>query len=89
MASPRNPPADSLGAVRWNPEELELDGAPFGGPPSAYAGGSHNEPAHVTPQLALDEAFSQGFEAGREAGATGAPPPRRRNAHASRARTRL
>lgn len=70
MTSPRNSPADSLGAVRWNPEELELDGAPFGGPPAAYTNGPHNEPAHVSPQHALDEAFSQGFEAGREAGAS-------------------
>ena len=68
MTSPRRSPADQLGAVQWDPEELQVDGAPFGGPPAAQT------PARVdvgqfAAQQALDEAFSQGFDAGREAGA--------------------
>ena len=62
---PANPP----GVVQWSPDELELDGVPFGGPPM-------NRPPAPTPaddtaqlQNALDDAFTQGFEAGRAAGA--------------------
>jgi flagellar assembly protein FliH len=64
------PGADALGAIRWSPDELELDGVPFGGmavsPPSA----PHNDAAQLVQQQALHEAFTQGFDAGREAGAT-------------------
>src|SRR5262245_22935730 len=70
MTPPRKP-SDALGAVQWNPEELELDGAPFGGPQSSFAPSAHHhEAAHFAQQQALDEAFTQGFDAGREAGAT-------------------
>ena len=70
MTSPRNPPAEPLGAVQWHPEELELDGAPFGGIPFAPPAASHADTSSIVHQQALDEAFSQGFDAGREAGAT-------------------
>jgi flagellar assembly protein FliH len=66
---PRTPTPHASGVVRWSPDELEVDGTPFGG-----AGTSHPAPAHpeTTPfvhQQALDEVFTQGFDAGRTAGA--------------------
>ena len=62
---PANPP----GIVQGSPDELELDGVPFGGPPTTRPPAPM--PADETAQLqsALDEAFTQGFEAGRDAGA--------------------
>ena len=78
---PGNAPANQLGAVRWDPVELELDGEPFGGvpisQPESQQGsqqGAHQatEAAQLVQQQALDEAFSQGFDAGREAGAEAA-----------------
>jgi flagellar assembly protein FliH len=71
MTTPRNA-ASQLGAVMWNPEELELDGEAFGGPPVSQP--PSKRPAEAAAQLAqqqaLDDAFAQGFEAGRDAGAT-------------------
>lgn len=58
-----------LGAVEWHLEELELDGAPFGGVRVTTPAASRADPAPIVQQQALDEAFSQGFDAGREAGA--------------------
>ena len=54
-----------LGAVEWHLEELELDGAPFGGVRVTTPAASHSDPAPIVQQQALDEAFSQGFDAGR------------------------
>ena len=56
-------------AVTWSPDELELDGVPFGGPATTPPPASRGEPVALVHQHALDEAFTQGFEAGREAGA--------------------
>jgi len=69
MTTPRNSPVDPLGAQQWHPEELELDGAPFGGAAGAYSQLAPNEPAQFVQQQALDDSFSQGFDAGRDAGA--------------------
>jgi flagellar assembly protein FliH len=68
MTASRNSPADSLGAVRWSPEELQLDGVPFGGSSAPCQPAQQAEHAHLVQQQALDEAFSQGFDAGRDAG---------------------
>jgi flagellar assembly protein FliH len=69
VTAPRRAPADPIGAVRWSPDELELDGAPFGGAGTPTPA-PMSETAHLVHQQALDEAFSQGFDAGRDAGAT-------------------
>jgi flagellar biosynthesis/type III secretory pathway protein FliH len=69
MIPPRNSPAESLGAVRWDPDELQLEGAPFGGPSVLYQPAGRSEHAQLAQQQALDEAYSQGFDAGRDAGA--------------------
>jgi len=83
MTASRHSPSNPLGAVQWNPEELELDGAPFGGTPQMYSGVTPNEAAQLAPlQQALDDAFAQGFEAGREAGAA-AERARLESAHAA------
>ena len=70
VTTPRQPNADTGGFVRWSPDELELDGAPFGGSESASSPAAAIEAAQLVQQQALDEAFTQGFDAGREAGAT-------------------
>jgi len=62
-------PADPLAAIRWSPDELELDGVPFGAPPVAPPPTPGSGPAQLAQQQALDEAFTQGFDAGRDAGA--------------------
>jgi len=67
MTSPRKPAADPL---QWHLEELELDAAPFGGPIASHTPAAHHDSVHFAHQQALDDAFSQGFDAGREAGAT-------------------
>jgi flagellar biosynthesis/type III secretory pathway protein FliH len=69
MTAPRHSPTDPLGAVRWDPDELQLDSAPFGGPSVLYTPAPPTDNTHIVPQHALDEAFSQGFDAGRDAGA--------------------
>lgn len=70
MSTVRKPNADPMGIVAWSPEELELDGAPFGGIPSAPAGPAPVvAPAPLIEQQHLDEAFTQGYDTGREAGA--------------------
>jgi flagellar biosynthesis/type III secretory pathway protein FliH len=66
MTPPRRLP-DPAGIVSWSPEELELDGTPFGGPPTSHRPSQPSEVALVH-QQALDDAFSQGFDAGRDAG---------------------
>jgi flagellar biosynthesis/type III secretory pathway protein FliH len=67
--APRRPP-DPAGVISWSPDELELDGVPFGGAPLAQRPTQHHaaEVALAT-QQAVDDAFSQGYDAGREAGA--------------------
>jgi flagellar biosynthesis/type III secretory pathway protein FliH len=73
VTSPGKPPTNHLAAVQWNPDELELDGEPFGGTGISRASQSAaraTEAAHLVHQQALDDAFTQGFDAGREAGAT-------------------
>jgi flagellar biosynthesis/type III secretory pathway protein FliH len=70
MHTPGRPPNDPIGAIRWSPDELELDEAPFGGPSVAFQPAPRNDNAHLVHQQALDEAYSHGFDAGREAGAT-------------------
>jgi flagellar assembly protein FliH len=71
MKRPDASAADQLGAVRWDPVELELDGEPFGDGPAPHST-SHEttDNPHLVQQQALDDAFTQGFDAGREAGAT-------------------
>ncbi len=74
MTSSSNPPRPRHGVphttvVPWSPDELEIDSTPFGGPPAARATPAEPEPAPLHHQQALDEAFTQGFDAGREAGA--------------------
>lgn len=70
VAAPRRAsPSDALGPVSWDPEELELDGAPFGDAPTPRAPAEPAEDASLAQQQALDEAYTQGFDAGREAGA--------------------
>lgn len=68
MTSPRHPPANPLGAVEWHLEELELHGTPFGGFRVTVPPASSLDPAPVVHQQAVDEAFSHGFDAGRDAG---------------------
>lgn len=70
MTAPRRPLADPLGAIRWSPDELHLDAPPFGGAQVAYSPNPPLESAPLVQQRALDDAFSQGFDAGREAGTT-------------------
>ena len=69
MTTRRQPNADPIGVVRWSPDELEFDGTPFGGIPSTHSTTPAAE-APLVQQQALDEAFTQGFDAGREAGAS-------------------
>ncbi len=70
VSTAHTPGANALGAIRWSPDELELDGAPFGGMPVAPASpAANNEALQLAQQQALDEAFTQGFDAGRAAGA--------------------
>ena len=70
MKRPGASAANQLGAVRWDPVELELDGEPFGdGPAPQTTSREITENAHLVHQQALDDAFTQGFDAGREAGA--------------------
>jgi flagellar biosynthesis/type III secretory pathway protein FliH len=69
MTPSRHSPADPLGAIRWSPDEIQLDGAPFGGPSIPYQPAQQAEHAQLAQQQALDDAFSQGFDAGRDAGA--------------------
>ena len=69
MTTRRQPNAAPIGVVRWSPDELEFDGTPFGGLPSTHSTAPATE-APLVQQQALDEAFTQGFDAGREAGAT-------------------
>jgi flagellar biosynthesis/type III secretory pathway protein FliH len=68
MTPARPQQSEPLRAVEWRPDELELDGAPFGGAPSAPAP-AHVDVTRLQHQQAIDEAFSQGFDAGRDAGA--------------------
>ena len=69
VTSPNTPPANNLGAVDWNPDELELDGEPFGGTSVSHRLSPRAaETAHLAHQQALDDAFAQGFQAGRDAG---------------------
>jgi flagellar biosynthesis/type III secretory pathway protein FliH len=63
-------PRPNAEIVRWNPDELELDGAPFGGHQPGHPPAAAGDPEHLVQQQALDEAFTQGFDAGREAGTT-------------------
>jgi flagellar assembly protein FliH len=71
MKRPGASAANQLGAVRWDPVELELDGEPFGdGPAPLTTSHETTENVHLVQQQALDDAFTQGFDAGREAGAT-------------------
>lgn len=67
MASQRSQQPHSSGAVEWKPDELELDGIPFGGSPMSPA--SRGDLRQLAHQQAIDTAFSEGFDAGREAGA--------------------
>jgi flagellar assembly protein FliH len=61
----------AAGVVRWSPDELEFEGVPFGGMPIApISPAPQVDTTHLVHQQALDEAFTQGFDAGREAGAT-------------------
>lgn len=69
MTSPRHSQSEPLRAVEWSPDELELDGAPFGGAPAASSPAPHADVSQLVHQQAMDEAFSQGFDAGRDAGA--------------------
>ena len=75
MQRPGASSANQLGAVRWDPVELELDGEPFGEGPMVESPSQETNELTQAAQLtqlaqqqALDEAFTQGFEAGREAG---------------------
>lgn len=68
VTTPRKSPADPIGAVQWSPDELVLDGAPFGGAAVSHPTPTRSDTAHFIHQQALDEAFSQGFDAGRDAG---------------------
>lgn len=71
LPSSGGPPAgDPLGAVQWSPDELDLDCEPFGeSPASRTTPPPPSDVAHLHHQQALDEAFTQGFDAGRKAGA--------------------
>jgi flagellar biosynthesis/type III secretory pathway protein FliH len=69
MAQPRNGPGNAFSAVNWSPDELELVGEAFGGPPVNRPAAPPSEALHLQQQQALDEAFTQGFDAGRTAGA--------------------
>src|SRR5678816_1665476 len=71
MKRPGGSAANQLGAVRWDPVELELDGEPFGDGPAPHTT-SHEatDNAVLVQQQALDDAFTHGFDAGREAGAS-------------------
>ena len=66
MNAPRRPP-EPAGVVAWSPEELELDGAPFGGSLSPNRPSQSTEAA-LNAQQAIDDAFAQGFDIGRDAG---------------------
>jgi flagellar biosynthesis/type III secretory pathway protein FliH len=70
VKTPGRSAANQLGATPWDPEELELDGEAFGGAPVPQTPSPRAaEAAQLVHQQALDEAFSQGFDAGRQAGA--------------------
>lgn len=69
VAHSRKHGIDPLHAVQWNPEELQLDGLPFGGAAMPNANEPQIDTSQLVHQQAVDEAFTQGFDAGREAGA--------------------
>ena len=60
---------NAISAIRWSPDELEFDGVPFGGMAVTPSPAPPNDTAQLAQQQALDEAYTQGFDAGREAGA--------------------
>ena len=68
MNAPRRP-AEPASVINWSPDELELDGVPFGG--AALSHRPTQQPSTesaLATQQAVDDAFSQGYDAGREAG---------------------
>jgi flagellar assembly protein FliH len=65
----RHGASDPAGIVQWSPDELEFDGTPFGGPAASRPPAPTRDATPLHHQQALDEAFTQGFDAGRAAGA--------------------
>jgi flagellar assembly protein FliH len=66
--APRRP-AEPASVVSWSPDELELDGVPFGGAPISHRPTQQpSAESALVAQQAVDDAFSQGYDAGREAG---------------------